>query len=205
MHASRSMLSVAVVLSLAAAVDLVASGRVGVYGIVEKVVFEPSEQSPQRVQVWGVFAYANTLGGGSDEGAVSSARRGYLYFKLPEPYDPTFETVKREWRDLKAVAGTGQAIGFGHWGYIGSFAGLDPNTRSGSPPYILEMYPGRGVQTDLRVRPRQSPRPRPRLTRPMPESSGCRRRAATRTWSRTSNGSWQHVNKGRGQRAEGKG
>jgi hypothetical protein len=157
MNACRSMLSVAVVLSLAAAVDLVASGRVGVYGIVEKVVFEPSEQSPQRVQVWGVFAYANTLGGGSDEGAVSSARRGYLYFKLPEPYDPTFETVKREWRDLTAVAGTGQAIGFGHWGYIGSFAGLDPNTRSGSPPYILEMYPGRGVQTDLRVRPASEP------------------------------------------------
>ena len=37
---------------------LVASGPIGVYGIVEKVVFEPSASAPERIQVWGAFAYA---------------------------------------------------------------------------------------------------------------------------------------------------
>jgi hypothetical protein len=136
----------------ALAIDVAASGRIGIYGIVERVVFEPDEKSPERVQVWGVFAYSNTLGGGAPQGAASDARRGYLYFRLPAPGDPSLETVKREWKDLKAVAGTGQAIGFGHWGYIGYFEGLHPDTRSSSPSYILEMYPGHGVPTDLRVR-----------------------------------------------------
>lgn len=79
-------------------------------------------------------------------------------FKLP-PLIPGFtdqsrvEAVRKEWLDLKAVAGTGQAIGFGSWGYIGGFGGLQPDTRTSMPPYILERSPRGGAQTDLRVRP----------------------------------------------------
>ena len=36
-------------------VDLCASDRLGIYAIVEKVVFEPSESAPQRIQIWGAF------------------------------------------------------------------------------------------------------------------------------------------------------
>src|ERR1043166_8394854 len=36
----------------------VASGRIGTYAIVDKVVFETSEQVPERIQVWGAFALA---------------------------------------------------------------------------------------------------------------------------------------------------
>ena len=126
-----------------------ASGGIGVYGAIEKVVFEPNEQAPQRLQVWGAFAFVD--GGAASPGAVSTARRGFMYFALPT--DATADTVKTEWKDLKSVAGTGQVVAFGAWGYIGRFDGLDPKTTSQMPPYILEMYPGRGVQTDLRVRP----------------------------------------------------
>jgi hypothetical protein len=129
-----------------------ASGPLGVYGIVEKVVMEPSEQTPERIQVWGAFAYVD---GGLDRALnVSSAKRGFLYFKLP-PSAPASEValVKREWSDLKAVAGTGQAIGFGSWSYIGAFGSLQPETRSSKPPYVLERGPSGNTQTDLRVRP----------------------------------------------------
>ena len=89
---------------------LSASGPVGIYGIVEKVVFEPNEQSPERIQVWGAFAYVD---GGANSGlAVSSVKRGYLYFRLPASNVASardVEAVKTEWADLKAVAGTGQA------------------------------------------------------------------------------------------------
>jgi hypothetical protein len=139
-----------------------ASGPVGIYGIVEKVVFEPNEQAPERIQVWGAFAYADGAlaprGAGDRALSVSQARRGYLYFKLPAVI-PGFteqsqvEAAKREWADLKAVAGTGQAIAFGSWGYIGGFAGLDPATGSNNAPHLLERAPRGGQTTDMHVRP----------------------------------------------------
>jgi hypothetical protein len=122
-----------------------ASGPLGIYGIVEKVVLEPDEKAPERIQVWGAFAYVDGVVG---QGlTVSAAQRGYLYFRLDRSQ---VEAIKNEWADLKAVAGTGQAIGFGRWGYIGNFGGLRPDMRSNMPPYILE--PG-NPHADFRVRP----------------------------------------------------
>ena len=141
--------------ALAFAVDLAASGPLGIYGIVEKVVFEPNEQAPERIQLWGAFAYVDGTAGESL--TISPVKRGYLYFRLPGEGDgrvtaEQLQTIKREWADLKAVAGTGQAVGFGHWGYIGAFSGLRPDVRTNMPPYILERAPG-NPQTDLHVRP----------------------------------------------------
>ena len=125
-----------------------ASGPIGIYGIVQRVVFEPNEQKPERLQVWGAFAYAER---GSSQS--SAARKGYLYFSLPTGDAKLAETAAKEWMDLKAVAGTRQAVAFGSWSYVGGFGSLDPSVKSNMPPYILETYVGRGVQTDLRVRP----------------------------------------------------
>ena len=115
MKASKTIL---VVLSLlAGAAHLMASGPLGIYGIVEKVAFEPNETAPERIQVWGAFAYVE---GASAQGlTVTAAKRGYLYFRMnPSQAD----AIRKEWADLKAVAGTAQAIGFGQWFYIGGFA-----------------------------------------------------------------------------------
>lgn len=153
MNISRVVLAIMGLLVVAA--RLTASGPLGIYGIVEKVVLEPNEQAPERVQVWGAFAYVDGAAGQSL--TVSTAKRGYLYFRLPTAADGVtvrsqVKVIKNEWADLKAVAGTGQAIGFGQWGYIGAFPGLQPDTRGNMPPYILEHAPG-NPQADLRVRP----------------------------------------------------
>jgi hypothetical protein len=139
-----------------AVVDLPASGPSGIFGIVEKVVFEPGESAPERVQVWGAFAYVD----GNQQTAIvaSPARRGYLYFKLPSiaannSSQKEIDAAKVEWADLKAVAGTGQAVGFGTWGYIAGFAALSPDAQPVRPSVILERMPGGGRATDLRVRP----------------------------------------------------
>jgi hypothetical protein len=163
MNASRRVLVIMGL--LAGAAHLTASGPLGIYGIVEKVVVEPTEQAPERIQVWGAFAYVDGIAG---EGlTVSAAKRGYLYFRLPTSADGFSNqlqevAIKKEWADLKAVAGTGQAIGFGQWGYIGGFGGLRPDMRSNMPPYILERAPG-NPQTDLRVRPASEPPVSPAL------------------------------------------
>lgn len=146
---TRKLILACVVL-LAGAVHLGASGPLGIYGIVEKVVFEPNEQSPERIQVWGAFAYVD--GGVGQSLTVSAAIRGYLYFRLEAGTDQSIKLIRNEWADLKSVAGTGQAVGFGRWGYIGGFGGLQPDRTSRNPPYILERAPGNPL-TDLRVRP----------------------------------------------------
>ena len=63
------------------AVSLTASGPVGIYGLIDKVVFEPTEQNAERVQVWGAFMYMDGDGVATAGAVVSAARRGYLYFK----------------------------------------------------------------------------------------------------------------------------
>lgn len=145
-----------VLVMLLAAFHVSASGPLGIYGIVEKVVFEPAESAPERVQVWGAFAYVD----GNQQTAIvaSPARRGYLYFKLPSiaannSTQKEIEAAKVEWADLKAVAGTRQAVGFGTWGYIAGFAALSPDAQPVRPSVILERMPGGGRATDLRVRP----------------------------------------------------
>jgi len=83
-----------------------ASDPVGIYAVIEKVVFEPNENAPQRIQVWGAFS----LSEGKPGDFYQTAERGYLYLTLP----PGKETVaKKEWADLKSMAGTNQGVAFG--------------------------------------------------------------------------------------------
>jgi len=89
------------------AATLTASDPVGIYAIVEKVIFEPSDNAPQRVQIWGVFALADTARGGD---YYTKPQQGYLYYTLPAGKEAN---ARKEWADLKSVAGTGQGIAFG--------------------------------------------------------------------------------------------
>jgi hypothetical protein len=82
------------------------SAPIGIYAIVDKVVLEPATDSPDRIQVWGAFAFANK----QDRDSYDAPERGYLYFSC----DPRkLEVCHNEWADLKAVAGTGEVVGFG--------------------------------------------------------------------------------------------
>jgi hypothetical protein len=111
-------------------VRVTASGPMGVYAVVERVVFEPKHGPAERVQIYGAFAYVDGAGEGPT-GAVSLPRCGYLYLRLLDSSSglntpATIAASRTEWNDIESVAGTGQAIGFGRWGYIGGFDALDP-------------------------------------------------------------------------------
>jgi hypothetical protein len=98
------LLAIVLGLLVGTAFEARASDPVGIYAIVDKVVFEPSDAAPERVQVWGAFAIAKGRGE-----TYEPAERGYMYFKLgSEP-----EVTRKEWADLKAVAGSGQIVGLG--------------------------------------------------------------------------------------------
>jgi hypothetical protein len=162
--AKLTRLSLTVGLFIVATIGISASGRIGYYGIVERVVFEPNESAPERLQVWGAFMYVD--GGASQSGQTSEAKRGYLYFKLRSDFagftsQAEVDRRKREWADLKAIAGTGQAIGFGAWGYIGTFEVLQPNSVAPRPSFLFERMPSGGELADLRVRPANEPPSKP--------------------------------------------
>jgi len=132
---SAAKLSFAVLILLLATSVLLASGTVGIYGIVSKVVFEPNDKAPERIQIWGAF----TLVDGGSGGKTLTPQRGYLYFVLPSAAENANlrEIALKEWADFKAIAGTNQAVAFGRFGYIGAFADELISRPAGMPPYVL--------------------------------------------------------------------
>jgi len=149
MKSVRTVLFVLVALFFVA--SLSASVReVQIYGIIERVAFEPNGKPPERIKVWGTFTllYANqepVQNWDGNERGLYTPKRGFLYFKLPpvpsgDRTKSAQEAARREWADLKSIAGTGQAVMFGSWtsGYLGmrsrsdktGFVSLSPNNES---------------------------------------------------------------------------
>jgi hypothetical protein len=116
----------ALVLTFGAAQPLLASSPFGIYAIVDKVVFEPSETAPERIQIWGVFVVPAPMST-SRHGAP---QRGFLYYRTAPGRE---ETTRKEWADLKTVAGTGQTIAFAQYWVP------DPNDPNGNPHRSLEV------------------------------------------------------------------
>ena len=83
-----------------------ASDPVGVYALVDRVSFVPSEANPERIVIHGAFIIAEK---GSPIG-YQPARVGWLYYSLPTEKQ---DQAKAEWNDLKNVAGTKQVVAFG--------------------------------------------------------------------------------------------
>lgn len=92
-------------LVLPASLEVMASEMIGIYAMVDRVVFEPNEKAPVAIQIWGSFITNRD----------QTAKRGYMYFSLPGAFQPqeANEAARKEWSDIKAAAMTGQAIGFG--------------------------------------------------------------------------------------------
>ncbi|OFW12062.1 MAG: hypothetical protein A3H96_06410 [Acidobacteria bacterium RIFCSPLOWO2_02_FULL_67_36] len=101
----RSLLICAVAIVAASMEGALASDRTAVYARIDRVVLEPNAEAPATIQVWGVFSLADP----DDPNAYRAAAKGYLYFTAGEDA----AAARREWSDLKSVAGTGQIVAFG--------------------------------------------------------------------------------------------
>jgi hypothetical protein len=128
---------------------VLASGMLEIVAMIDRVEFEPGAEAPETVRVFGAFAYFD--GQGSERSGFTEPVRGYLYFRLPSRGDA--DVARREWADLAAVAGTGEAVAFGSYGYIGHFdavaADIPSNTVDGRRDDGKIGYPlglGMGVQ-----------------------------------------------------------
>jgi hypothetical protein len=120
---------------VAALVAIEASDRVGIYGVIDKVVFEPNAEAPERVQVWGTFAVATR----NDRDLYNAAERGYLYFRLASDQ----RLARAEWNDLKSLAGTKKIAAFS--ARFGQSVRLRPASETPKSPDAYTL--GVGVQT----------------------------------------------------------
>jgi len=82
-----------------------ASGPAGCYVIVDKIILEPNDSTPKRIQVWGMFSVAD----GKTGNAYLAPQAGYMYFQLQGGLE---QQTLAEWSDLKKVAGTESVIAF---------------------------------------------------------------------------------------------
>ena len=90
-----------------------ASGPIGVYALVDKVILEPSADKPERIRISGVFITSKETPDNST--VYGEPQRGNLYFRLPKGSNE--DLARREWADLKSIAGTRQVVGLGtSWG-----------------------------------------------------------------------------------------
>lgn len=126
--------TIATVFALAAvwtagAVRLDASDPIGLYAVIDKVVVEPAQGQPQRIQIWGSFALADT----SNQDDYGTAQKGYLYYSCPASQDAT---CKNEWSDLQSVAGKGVGVGFG-----GRYDRLGRVRAAAAKPESPDVYP----------------------------------------------------------------
>ena len=125
-----------VALLVTASVGVLASDPAGAYCIVKNVVLEPNEAQPTAVQIWGACAMPS--GGMQDDrtytpGWYAEPRAGYLYYRLPPGRE---DIARREWKDLKSVAGTGEIVAFG-----GRYAKMGHMRWADEKPVGPELYP----------------------------------------------------------------
>jgi hypothetical protein len=122
-------LTTAMVLGALSIGTVQASGPVGVYALIDRVVLEPSAENPERIQIYGVFSIRT----GDDQGAFQAPQRGYLYFTLPPGANRSL--ILREWSDLKAAAGTRTVIAFGGTSFADYIADPKGGPLHTPPPY----------------------------------------------------------------------
>jgi hypothetical protein len=93
---------VALMLGLVAEVQ--AGGYPPVCMAVERIVWEPDEAAPTRIQIWGSFAF---LKEGTRYGPPV---RGYLYYSLLKGHE---DECRKQWKDLSQLVAKNHLVTFG--------------------------------------------------------------------------------------------
>lgn len=98
----------ALVVALSFAAVAQAGGPPPVYILVEKVVLEPDDQNPERVQIWGYFTHAPASNPRSDQ--FSTPVYGWMYLSGGG------DECRKQWLRLRKDAGTGKVLPIGRCG-----------------------------------------------------------------------------------------
>ena len=127
----RFVLSLITLIVAAAGSALYASDPIAVYARIDRVVMTPAEGTPNTIQVFGVFSLASP----DNRNDYQAPQRGYLYLTLPGDD----AQARREWNDLKAVAGTKQIVAFGNRSRLKPRLRAEKDAPSAPDTYVTGM------------------------------------------------------------------
>jgi hypothetical protein len=113
-------------LSVASPAVFAKNVSIGIYGVIERLTFEPSSEAPTLVRISGVFVVPVPV----SSGEYRAPQRGYIYFRARLGLE---EECRRDWSAFEKAAGTGQVVGFTQYWVP------NPNDPSGNPHYSLEV------------------------------------------------------------------
>ena len=102
------------------------NASIGIYAIVDQVTFEPETGPPHSVRISGIFVVPIPMSSGN----YRSPQRGYLYFRIAPR---TEQATRRDWSELKTLAGSGKVLGFGQYWVP------NPDDPQGNPHHSLEV------------------------------------------------------------------
>jgi hypothetical protein len=113
-----------------------ASGPLAVFGVIDKVVAEPSAE-PTRVLLWGTFVTATTRPG--EAVSYSKPAYGFLHYAIVARDE---EQCRREWSDMQKHTGTGEVLGWGDVERGGDFGRVRRATASKGEPDAFPISSG---------------------------------------------------------------
>jgi len=108
MRPALILVVVALLLSLTPTSMIAKNATIGIYAVIDAVTFEPDGSSPNFIRISGVFVVPVPI----SSGQYRSPQRGYLYFRIRPGME---QATRKDWNELKTVAGTGRAVGFAQY------------------------------------------------------------------------------------------
>jgi hypothetical protein len=100
----RTICSASLIIAAVWTMEARAGGPPPVYMIVDKVIFEPNEDAPKRIQIWGTFSLLQ------ERNSYGAPVRGYLYYAAAPGAE---EECRKEWSALKEMTNKKTLISFG--------------------------------------------------------------------------------------------
>lgn len=150
------------------------SAGLGIYATVNQVTFEPNDSSPNEIRISGVFVVPVPMSSGD----YRAPEKGCLYLRITPG---TEELARRDWKQLKSVAGSDQVVAFGQYWVPSPTTDGNPhhslNVRvngtcdSASPDfYPIPLSGGVLKTTEIKSSPERDPE-LPRITKQLQEYS----------------------------------
>jgi hypothetical protein len=102
------------------------SATVGIYAIIDQLVFEPTGGLPNFARISGVFVVPVRMSSGS----YQRPQKGYLYFRIAPG---TEQATRKDWSALSILAGSGKVVAFGQYWLP------NPDDSQGNPHHSLEV------------------------------------------------------------------
>jgi hypothetical protein len=121
----------ALMVALALSTEVKAGGPPPVCMVVDKVVLEPDEKVPTRIQIWGTFIFCKN--NASYDRPVS----GYLYYTADKGKE---DASRREWAKLQKLAADKHIVAWGSCGWPKLDGDFHKATEKPKSPAVFPLH-----------------------------------------------------------------